>query len=922
MSKRRPTNQITRETYHDDDDDSIDSRHGPPDVTVEASPQVLAGRKILQPRSRKVNGIGTGVPSPVSGNPFASLTSASPLSANSKPPQSLSSAPTPPPTGSSSNPFAFLSQTPNTTQTPTATASAAAAPNADAAPAPSTGFSFGSQSPSISFNAAKNVSTSTTASQPSFNFSPTTPAPVLAPAATTQASAPSRASDKTFSSTEYVRFLKIRALNEKFRDSVIAGLEKDALGDLKPLCKAYMTFFDRIDNETKEAAKSQAEFAAMKDDEPAKAQDLDATTSYNSTAAFTFGKPATATTPSFSFRQPAAAKTPETKPKDNVSENNPSSTPSFQFSASAPAFSFNKVATDTNAAAATSEKKVDSPMTVPTIAEPKQEEAESDSESADSDSVAIQGPSFVTKPELLSSTGSPFKFNPTTDLGKSNLDGPSFTFSPSSPAKVSSPFKFAANPPAPENPTEPKPTTSAVPFSFGLSSSESSPSITPTNAVSSPAPAPAPAKGPEEAKKPAFSFGTSSFAATPFSFGTGSAFGKSTESEGAESKSTTPPPSDSNITTGSPLKISSLGSSNTSTGINPFTIKSTTESQSSPFKFNVPAPSAANTPSATPAKPASDSKSSTETVTPIPALLQTDKPATSGNTPLFSFGAPSSTPTSSSSPFANNTWTPDKGIKFAQQDDKATTPTENVAAKPSSSAPAFSFNNPLGTTSTVSPFAPSTIPSSNGSASGNTGFSFGGASAFKPAVGFSFGSSPSSSTAKPGLVASLAESSKEGTPAESSGGEGVGGEDGDAAPPEKQINLSNDKGPGEEEEDILLEGRTKVFQFKTAAERKAEAKDDQKTDATDGFVTIGLGPYRVLTHQKTKKTRILVRADGSGRVLLNIALRKNVDYSATDTSVRILDFIEGGKGVTYLLKVKTKADAEKLREVLQERKNA
>ncbi|KAK9239096.1 hypothetical protein V1525DRAFT_356831 [Lipomyces kononenkoae] len=916
MSKRRPTNQITRETYHDDDDDSFDNRHGPPDVTVEASPQVLAGRKILQPRSRKVNGVGAGVgaPSPVSGNPFGSLSSASPLSANSKPVQSLASASTPSPAGISSNPFSFLSQTPNTTLTASAT------PNAESAPAPSTGFNFGSQPPSFSFNASKTVSTPTPESQPSFNFNRTTPAPAPPPAATAQASAPTSASDKPFSSTEYVRWLKIRALNEKFRDSVTTGLEKDALGDLAPLCKAYVAFFDRIDKETKEAAKSQAEFAAIKDEEPAKAPAANATTSTNSTnfttAGFSFAKPATATTtPSFLFGQPAV-KAPEIEPKTSVSESKPS-TLSFKFSATAPAFPFNKPTTDTNATAAAPEKKVDSPMTVLAKAKEKQEEPESDAESADSDSVPIQGPSFVTKPELLSSTESPFQFKPSADSVKSDLDGPSFTFSPSTTAKVSSPFKFAANSPAPEKLAESKPPSStpapAHAFSFGLPSSGSSPSITPANAGSPP-------QELEEAKKPAFGFGTSSFTSSPFSFGTGSAFGASTESDGTKGKPTTPPPSDGNITTGSPLKLASLGTSNTSTGLNPFTIKSTTESQSSPFKFNVPAPSTANTPSVTPSKPAVDSKSTTDMTTPKPALFQTDKPTGTGSTPVFSFGVPSSS--SSSSPFANNTWTPDKGIKFAQQDDKATTLGENSASKPSSSGPAFSFNNPLGSTSAVSPFTPSTVPPSNGSASGSAGFSFGGASAFKPAVGFSFGSSPSSSATKPGPAASLAEASKEGTPAESSGGEGIGGEDGDAAPPEKQINLSTEKGPGEEEEDVVLEGRTKVFQYKTAAERKAEAKDDQTADMTDGFVTIGLGPYRVLTHQKTKKTRILVRADGSGRVVLNVALRKNVDYSATDTSVRILDFIEGGKGVTYLLKVKTKADAEKLRDVLQERKNA
>ncbi|KAK9315352.1 hypothetical protein V1522DRAFT_402045 [Lipomyces starkeyi] len=906
MSKRRPTNQITKDTYHDDgDDDSGDDRHGPPDVTIEASPQVLAGRKILQPRSRKINGIGVGIGSPVSGNPFGSLSSASPIDANSKPAQNLDAVSTPSLLGGSKNPFGFLSQTPKTTTPATAISTSAATP------ATSTGFNFGSQPPSISFNASKNAFTPTTASLPSFNFSPTTQAPAPPPTATAPASTPSNGSDKSFSSTEYVKFLKIRALNEKFRCSITAGLDKDELGDLTALCKAYITFFERIDKETKEAAKAQADFADLKEDEPATTTASNsANTTTPSSAGFSFGKPATAAAPSFSFATPASS-TAELKPKVNASEGKPS-TPSFQLSATAPAFSFGKPAMDASGAAAATEKNGDTPMTEVSKASQKEEEPRDDSESDHSDSVPIQGPSFVAKQDLSSSAEPPFQFKSSNDSVKSNLDGPSFTFTPSTTAKMSGPFKFATKPP--EEPAESKPASSVPAFSFGLSSSGSSPSITPATAVS-------PVKEPEEAKKPAFSFGASSFTSTPFSFGSGSAFGASTESESSKSKSTTPPPSDTNINTGSPLKISSLGSNNMSTGLNPFTFKPTTESQSSPFKFNVQAPASVNTPSATPSKPAADSTSSTEMETPKPilSLFQTEKTtSTAGSTPVFSFGATSA----SSSPFANNTWTPDKGIKFGQ-DDKTKSSDENSAAKPASSFPALSFNNPLGSTSTNSPFTSSTLSSSSGSASGNSGFSFGGASAFKPAVGFSFGStSPSSTATKPGLVASLGEASKEGTPGESSGGEAAVAEDGDAAPPEKQIDLSAEKGPGEEEEDVVLEGRTKVFQFKTAAEQKAEAKDGKKTDIQDGFVTIGLGPYRVLTHQKTKKTRILVRADGSGRVLLNTGLRKNVEYSATDTSVRILDFIEGRKGVTYLLKVKTKADAEKLKDILQERKNA
>ncbi|KAK9376131.1 uncharacterized protein V1513DRAFT_411905 [Lipomyces chichibuensis] len=908
MSKRRPTNQITKDTYHDDgDDDSGDDRHGPPDVTIEASPQVLAGRKILQPRSRKINGFGAGVGSPVSGNPFGSLSSASPIDTNSKSVQNLDPVSTLSSVGGSPNPFGFLSQTPKTTTPATAISTSAATPAA------STGFNFGSQPPSIYFNASKNASTPTTESRPSFNFGPTTQATAPPPTAPVPASAPSNGSDKSFPSTEYVKFLKIRALNEKFSSGITAGLDKDQLGDLTALCKAYITFFERIDKETKEAAKAQAEFADLKEDEPATTPASNSTnTTTQSGAGFSFGKPATAAAPSFSFAK-SSFPTPELKPKVNASDDKPS-TPSFQLSATAPAFSFGKPTTDVAVAAtaAATEMNGDTPMTEAAKATQNEKEPGDDSDSDHSDLVPIQGPSFFAKQDLTNSADSPFQFKSSTDSVKSNLDGPSFTFTPSTTAKTSGPFKFAAVPT--EKTAESKPASSVPAFRFGLSSSGSSPLITPATAAS-------PTKEPAEAKKPAFSFGTSTFTPTPFSFGTGSAFGASTESEGPKSKSTTPPPSDTNTNTGSPLKISSLGSNNTSTGLNPFTFKPTTESQSSPFKFNVPAPASVNAPSATPQKPAADSTSSIQMETPKPtlSLFQTEKhTSTAESTPVFSFGATSA----SSSPFANNTWTPDKGIKFGQ-DDKAKSSDENSAAKPASSVPAVSFNNPLGSTSTKSPFISSTLSSSNGSASGNSGFSFGGASAFKPAVGFSFGStSPSSTSSKPGPVASLGEASKEGTPGESSGGEAAGAEDGDAAPPEKQIDLSAEKGPGEEEEDVVLEGRTKVFQFKTAVEQKAEAKDGKKADIQDGFVTIGLGPYRVLTHQKTKKTRILVRADGSGRVILNTGLRKNVEYSATDTSVRILDFIEGGKGVTYLLKVKTKSDAEKLKDILQERKNA
>uniref|UniRef100_A0A060T999 ARAD1C36388p n=1 Tax=Blastobotrys adeninivorans TaxID=409370 RepID=A0A060T999_BLAAD len=132
---------------------------------------------------------------------------------------------------------------------------------------------------------------------------------------------------------------------------------------------------------------------------------------------------------------------------------------------------------------------------------------------------------------------------------------------------------------------------------------------------------------------------------------------------------------------------------------------------------------------------------------------------------------------------------------------------------------------------------------------------------------------------------------------------GDNGGDEESAPALPQQDLS-EKGPGEEDEDVKYEKRAKIFEL------------------VDGkFEVLGLGQLRVLKHKETKKGRVLVRADGSGRVLLNVRLRSQLEYTAiAKGQVKLLDFKADGTPTTYMLRVKTEEDGNNLASALQEAK--
>ncbi|KAK9457204.1 hypothetical protein V1511DRAFT_155702 [Dipodascopsis uninucleata] len=864
MSKRRPDTQLTRddlEAFGDDYD-----RHGPPDPSIEASAQVMSKRKIAQPRSRKVlNGAGSIAPSPSTNgesNPFANIGSSA-----SKP-----------------NPFGSLVQS-----------SSSATP-------------VGGPDSKLQFSSG--LSSTSNASKP-FSFGV-----ISTPSLSNASKADSEEGEMVYAglSPEFTKFLKIRALNEKFGGAVTDGLNKDKLADLVETCKTYIKYFEQIESEHSKVNADAEESSENISTTPASSSfsatpssrplpSTIASSALPSTVSFNFGKTALSTSSS-SISPGFGSKFTTTEESTRLSDlpttttnvGSSLSTQSTAFSSSTP-FNFNKPA-ETIHEKATAKAKATEKTTV-------NEDSESSSDS-DSDSPKIEGPTFNITSNLMKSKDSPFSFSSSNKGNGPNLDGPAFKLSDSAAKITKSPFKFTGPSTASssayasdakdsssteksnELSSEKRPAENKSPFSFGSATAETSIS----------------------AAKPQFSFGSSgnstAFSSKPatttpsFSFGTinpqkmgstekeskapifgaSSVFGSSNSSFGKEDKKSdandgqkakTPPPTSilgSNTgsdATGSPLKITSLGSNNSSSAPSTFKLSFSKPGESGPtavtdsFKFNIPATSSSA---------ASDPSKSTDTLS--------DKPS-------FSFGLPSSTSSTTSSP-SNNLWTPDKGVKFGQSDTS-----KSISSNEGTPSKSVEFKNPL--TSTFGSSSTSgAVPSF----------------AFKPSVGFSFGSNPSQITPSSSISESSAESAK---PVESANTEE--GEDGDAAPKEAQINLA-EKGPGEEDEDVAMEGRTRVYQYKSAEENKGTA----------GFVSIGVGPYRILTHSKTKKSRILVRADGSGRILINIALRPNVEYkTGPGGQVRVVDALADGKFVSYLLKLKTVDDAEKLKNILEEKKN-
>lgn len=264
-----------------------------------------------------------------------------------------------------------------------------------------------------------------------------------------------------------------------------------------------------------------------------------------------------------------------------------------------------------------------------------------------------------------------------------------------------------------------------------------------------------------------------------------------------------------------------------------------------------------------------------------------------------SSSTPAANTTESGSPQGDHTWKPDTPIKFGSSSDapgfKITSPTP--------SKPSFGglFGSPSGNAPKETPAKPtssifSTTPAESPSVA--FGFAFGGppktaANTLAPFSGIA--SNTTSRATSPGAT----------TAGESANDSTADGED-ETVEHDQQIDLSSG-GQGEEDEDVLFEVKAKALSFDY--EKKL-------------WVSRGVGLFRVLKHRETRKTRMLLRSETIGKILLNSALLSAMKYEhASNKSVKVAVAEDNGKLATWMIRVGKDEDAQKLASLLEENKS-
>jgi len=113
------------------------------------------------------------------------------------------------------------------------------------------------------------------------------------------------------------------------------------------------------------------------------------------------------------------------------------------------------------------------------------------------------------------------------------------------------------------------------------------------------------------------------------------------------------------------------------------------------------------------------------------------------------------------------------------------------------------------------------------------------------------------------------------------------------------------RGPGEENETTLFElEKAKFFKL------------------TDGnWVDVGVGPTKINKDNTRGKRRLLARAEGSGRVLLNASLfPEMLVFRPEGKKDVMITTVEGGKPQKFLLRCKTQEEATSLHTALNKHK--
>ncbi|KAF5021196.1 hypothetical protein F66182_6785 [Fusarium sp. NRRL 66182] len=348
--------------------------------------------------------------------------------------------------------------------------------------------------------------------------------------------------------------------------------------------------------------------------------------------------------------------------------------------------------------------------------------------------------------------------------------------------------------------------------------------------------------------------------------------------------------------------------------------------------------------------------------------------------PIFSFGAPSGTPASTSfESNASNTSAPIFG-------GAASTPANDAGSSNSGSGSfgfqfgnsGTSFNNPFssgnnGTNAGSTPAPSSAVGgmfsfgASSAPSSGSSPFQFGGPSTTTPASSFGanngapvFGGA-SGSTGAPGFSFTGASPAQNSTPTFGSNQSAPAFGNGNLQPPaggsttgtntpfslgggsslattpaggtpepstqaegatggdeegEKHEQVNLAEGM-EEDEDVLHDVRAKALKFMPASEKS----DEKKSKSQSPWSTQGVGALRLLKHKETNTVRLLLRAEPRGHIAMNRAVLADMSYTADKKYVKMTTSNEKGDGLeTWMIQVKTADMAKELAEALEKHK--
>ena len=257
-----------------------------------------------------------------------------------------------------------------------------------------------------------------------------------------------------------------------------------------------------------------------------------------------------------------------------------------------------------------------------------------------------------------------------------------------------------------------------------------------------------------------------------------------------------------------------------------------------------------------------------------------------------SFGGVSALSPKSNSPTGDNTWKVDSPIKFGSQ---STPPAVNVTS-PDSSKASFSglFGGGKFNAAPETPTRPASSLSSTMQAK-------------TPNAGFGFGIKPTLNSLAPPSDTASNTTSRATSPGATTGGSAneLTADDEDCNT-EKQVQLDlTTSGPGEEDEDVIFQVRGRGLKWENKS-----------------WVSKGVGPLRVLKNPKSGQTRLLMRQDPSGRVVLNAGLSTYLKYeSPVAKIVRMPVANQNGGLETWTIKFAKDEDAKELARLLEENKS-